>query len=86
MTNPKIDLENVARHLESVGFERRTKTKFRRGFVDIEVVNGIIPDVYMQAPEEAAEPQFCVKFYSDDNALYAQLMLNTLFVMPNTKT
>ena len=44
MVHPKINLEKLTTQLESIGFEARTKLLFRRGFVDVLIVNGIVPD------------------------------------------
>lgn len=44
MIHPNIDLPKLTAQLESLGFEARTKLLFRRGFVDVIIVNGIVPD------------------------------------------
>lgn len=44
MIHPKIDLDKLTAQLESIGFEARTRLQFRRGFVDVRIVNGLIPD------------------------------------------
>lgn len=51
MTHPNIDLEKLTAKLESVGFEAITKLQFRRGFVDVRIVNGLIPDNIDFVPE-----------------------------------
>lgn len=49
MIHPKIDLPKLTAQLESIGFEARTRLLFRRGFVDILIVDGLVPD---QTPED----------------------------------
>ena len=49
MTHPSINLPELTAQLESIGFEARTKLLFRRGFVDVRIENGIVPD---QIPED----------------------------------
>ena len=44
MIHPKIDLDGLTAQLESIGFEARTRLQFRRGFVDVRIVNGLVPD------------------------------------------
>lgn len=44
MIHPNINLPQLTRELESVGFTARTKLLFRRGFVDILIVNGLVPE------------------------------------------
>jgi len=51
MTHPNIDLEKLTAKLESVGFDAITKLQFRRGFVDVRIVNGLIPDKIDFVPE-----------------------------------
>lgn len=55
MTNPHLDLQAVTAQLESLGFEARTKLEFRRGFVDIRIVDGFIPE---NTPPELIKPPF----------------------------
>ena len=52
MTHPNLDLPKLTAQLESIGFEARTRLLFRRGFADIVIVNGILPD---QIPEDLAD-------------------------------
>jgi len=44
MIHPNIDLDKLTAQLESIGFEARTRLQFRRGFVDVRIVNGLVPD------------------------------------------
>lgn len=44
MIHPNIDIQKLTAQLESIGFEARTKLLFRRGFVDVMIVDGIVPD------------------------------------------
>lgn len=44
MIHPNIDLDKLTAQLESIGFEAITRLQFRRGFVDVRIVNGLIPD------------------------------------------
>jgi len=44
MTHPNIELDKLTAQLESIGFEAITKLQFRRGFVDVRIVNGLVPD------------------------------------------
>ena len=44
MIHHSINLPQLTAQLESVGFEARTKLLFRRGFVDVLIVNGLVPD------------------------------------------
>jgi len=52
MLHPNIDLPQLTAQLESIGFEARTKLLFRRGFVDVRIENGIVPD---NTPEDLLE-------------------------------
>lgn len=49
MIHPNIYLPVLTAKLESIGFEARTRLLFRRGFVDVMIVNGLLPD---QTPED----------------------------------
>lgn len=51
MTHPNIDLEKLTAQLESIGFEAITCLQFRRGFVDVRIVNGLISDNIEFVPE-----------------------------------
>lgn len=51
MTHPSINLDKITADLESLGFEARTRLQFRRGFVDVRVVNGLIPEGLDLVPE-----------------------------------
>ena len=44
MTHPKIDLPALTAQLESIGFEALTRLLFRRGFMDVIIVNGLVPE------------------------------------------
>jgi hypothetical protein len=65
MTNPHLDLPAVTAKLESLGFEARTKLLFRRGFVDVIIVDGILPD--NTPPDLITPPLFSVKIYTDEH-------------------
>ena len=58
MLHPNIDLDKLTAQLESVGFEARTKLLFRRGFVDVLIVNGLVPDNTPKDIIEAFAPYF----------------------------
>jgi hypothetical protein len=51
MVHPNIDLDKLTTQLESIGFEAITKLQFRRGFVDVRIVNGLIPEEWDKIPE-----------------------------------
>jgi hypothetical protein len=51
MVHPNIDLDKLTTQLESIGFEAITKLQFRRGFVDVRIVNGLIPEELDKIPE-----------------------------------
>ncbi len=51
MIHPNIDLDKLTAQLESIGFDAITKLQFRRGFVDVRIVNGLIPDNIDFVPE-----------------------------------
>lgn len=63
MTHPSIDLDKVTSDLEAIGFEAVTKLQFRRGFVDVRVVNGLIPEWVDFLPEVC----FRITVYGDGN-------------------
>jgi hypothetical protein len=51
MQHPNISLDKLTAKLESIGFEAITKLQFRRGFVDVRIVNGLIPEEWDKIPE-----------------------------------
>lgn len=51
MIHPKINLEKITSDLEALGFEAITRLQFRRGFLDVRVVNGLIPEGLDFVPE-----------------------------------
>ena len=55
MTNPHLDLPAVTAQLESLGFKARTKLLFRRGFLDVTIMDGLLPD---NTPEDLIKPPF----------------------------
>jgi hypothetical protein len=59
MVNPNIDLDKVTDQLESIGFEAITRLQFRRGFVDVRIVNGLIPDGIDFVPEVFFQVTVC---------------------------
>ena len=65
MTNPHLDLPTVTAQLESLGFEARTKLLFRRGFVDVLIVDGILPD--NMPPDLIKPPFFRISFDTDEH-------------------
>jgi len=71
MIHPKIDLDNLTAQLESIGFEARTRLLFRRGFVDVIIVNGLVPDGIetILSPKQLhwADPFFRIELW-DENA------------------
>jgi hypothetical protein len=63
MVHPKIDLDKITSDLEEIGFAAITRLQFRLGFVDIRVVNGLIPEELDFMPEVF----FSITIYSADN-------------------
>ena len=43
MIHQNIDLDKITASLETIGFEAITRLQFRRGFIDIRIINGLIP-------------------------------------------
>jgi hypothetical protein len=65
MVHPKIDLDKITSDLEEIGFTAITRLQFRLGFVDIRVVNGLIPEGLDFVPEVL----FLITMYSADNEI-----------------
>lgn len=69
MIHPKIDLDKLTAQLESVGFEARTRLLFRRGSLDVTIVNGLVPDNIetILSPKELnwADPFFRIELYDE---------------------
>ena len=74
MIHPKIDLDKLTAQLESIGLEARTRLLFRRGFMDVTIVNGLVPDNIetILSPKELnwADPFFRIELW-DENAEHA---------------
>ncbi|HPU58502.1 MAG TPA: hypothetical protein PLG48_03190 [Candidatus Avimonas sp.] len=51
MIHPNIDLDKLTAQLESIGFEAITKLQFRRDFLDVRIVNGLLPEELDKIPE-----------------------------------
>lgn len=64
MINPHLDLPAVTAQLESLGFEARTKLLFRRGFLDVQIVDGFIPE--NTPPDLIKPPFFRISIYNND--------------------
>jgi len=81
MINPKLNLEKITDLLESLGFEAVTKLKFKRGFVDVEIKDGIIPD----GCEWPIKPFFQVRVYGPGNEYVGQFdcKIKDFFVFEN---
>lgn len=58
MIHPSIDLDKLTAQLKSIGFAARTKLLFRRGFVDVMIVNGLMPGDLTESEKEAFAPFF----------------------------
>ena len=69
MIHPKIDLDKLTAQLESIGLEARTRLLFRRGFMDVTIVNGLVPDNIeaILSPKELnlADPFFRIELYDE---------------------
>lgn len=63
MTHPSINLDKITTDLEALGFEARTRLQFRRGFLDVRVINGLIPEGLDFLPEVF----FQVSVYNQEN-------------------
>ena len=63
MIHPSIDLPSITANLEALGFEAITKLQFRRGFLDVRVVNGLIPEGLDFVPEVC----FRISVYDQDS-------------------
>lgn len=63
MTHPSINLPDLTAKLESIGFEALTKLLFRRGFVDVIIVNGLLPDNLTPEEIEAWPPHFRITMF-----------------------
>lgn len=63
MTHPNIDLPKITAQLEAIGFEAKTAIQFRRGFMDVRIVNGLVPDNIDFVPEVS----FQVTVYGEGN-------------------
>jgi hypothetical protein len=51
MTHPDINLDKITSDLEALGFEAVTRLQFRRDFLEVRVVNGLIPEGLDFLPE-----------------------------------
>lgn len=67
MVHPNIDLDKITADLEAAGFEAITRLQFRRGFLDVRVVNGLIPDNIDFVPEVC----YMVSAYNRENEVSA---------------
>jgi hypothetical protein len=76
MVHPNIDLDKLIEQLESIGFEAITKLQFRRGFVDVRIVNGLIPDGIDFVPDVF----FQVTVWNGDNEGKFICQIDQLFI------
>lgn len=63
MIHPNIDLPAITSNLEALGFEAITKLQFRRGFLDVRIVNGLIPEGLDFVPDV----HFRISVYDQDS-------------------